>query len=340
MKRRTTIILGSLAALLIMAGAFGFFAWKYINATFNGPQACWIYLPANTSRQAMADSLNSALGSETGARVYKIYCAAVDDSTTCSGAYLIQPGTTVKDIARTLAARKQTPVKVTFNNLRTMRQLADRVAAQLDLSAEDFLTACDSILPAAGFRCREEYPAAFLPDTYEFYWTASPETAVRKMLDARNRFWTDERRTQAKRMGLTPVQTATLASIAEEETNNADERATVARLYLNRLNINMPLQADPTVKFATGDFSLRRITGNHLKTQSPYNTYLHAGLPPGPIRIPDKATLLAVLSAPAHGYLYMCARPDNSGLHNFAKDLASHNKNAKAYRRYLNSLGL
>lgn len=340
MTRRTKIIIGSLTALLIMAGAFGFFTWKYINSTFNGPEACWLYLPKHTDRQAMADSLTSVLGVETGSRVYKIYCAAVNDSTNCSGAYLIQPGTTVKEIARTLAARRQTPVQVKFNNLRTMRQLADRVASQLDFSAEEFLAACDSILPAAGFKGGEEYPAAFLPDTYELYWTASPETTVKKMLDARNRFWTDERRAQAKRLGLTPVQTATLASIAEEETNDAEERATVARLYINRLNIGMPLQADPTVKFAVGDFALKRIKGNHLKTESPYNTYKHNGLPPGPIRIPEKATLRAVLDAPSHNYLYMCARPDNSGLHNFAKDLATHNKNAKAYRRYLDSLGL
>ena len=137
-------------------------------------------------------------------------------------------------------------------------------------------------------------------------------------------------------MGLTPVDVATIASIVEEETAKSDERPKVARLYINRVDRNMPLQADPTVKFAVGDFSLRRITNKHLQGESPHHTYLHAGLPPGPIRIAAKSTLEAVLNAPMHNYLYMCAKEDFSGYHNFAVDYNTHLNNARRYQAELN----
>lgn len=340
MKRKYKILLGVLTGLIVISAAFGIFAWQYINSTFEGPEARWLYLPQGSSRAELADSLNSVLGERAGGRAYRIYCAAAPDSASIHGAYLIEPGTSVKEIAKRLVSRRQTPVAVTFNNLRTLPQLAERVASQMDFTPEEFLAACRTVLPEAGFASEAEYPAAFLPDTYEFYWTASAEKVVRKMLQTRNAFWTPERRKQAEAMGLTPVKVATVASIAEEETNNAAERATVGRLYINRLGIGMPLQADPTVKFAVGDFSLKRITGEHLKTDSPYNTYKNSGLPPGPIRIVDRTTLQSVLNSPAHDYIYMCARPDNSGLHNFTRSYSTHQANARAYQRWLDSRGI
>lgn len=338
MKRRTKIILGIFAALIIMGGAFAFFAWRYLNEATD--KEVTLILPDGTTRQALADSLNARLGDDLGPKVYKIYCAKADEDATISGYFEFSAGTSAKDIARALLGKRQTPVHVVFNEVRTMPQLAQRIASQMDFTPQEFLSACDSILPAAGFAGPEEYPAAFIPDKYEFYWTASPVVVVRKLLEARNQFWNDERRTRAGAKGLTPVKVATVASIAEEETNNADERALVARLYLNRLAKNMPLQADPTIKFALDDFAIRRITGVHLKVESPYNTYTNQGLPPGPIRIPEKSTLLSVLNAPEHDFIYMCARPDSSGLHNFAKTLAEHNANAKAYWRWLDSRGI
>ena len=326
--------------LVGFAVGFGYMAWKYVNAPFDGEAARWVYLPSGTTREALADSLTSALGERTANRVHHIYCMAAGDSAVIRGAYLIEPGTSAKDIAKTLIRRQQTPVRLTFNNLRTVEQLAERVDEQLDISAEDFLAACRTVLPQAGFTSEAQYPAAFFPDTYEFYWDASAERVVRRLLEVRNAFWTDERRSQARALGLTPVGVATIASITEEETNNRSERKMVARLYLNRLERNMLLQADPTVKFAIGDFGLRRITYAHLGVESPYNTYKYAGVPPGPIRIPEKATILAVLESPKHSYLYMCARPDNSGLHNFATTLGQHQANARKYQNWLNSRGI
>jgi UPF0755 protein len=163
---------------------------------------------------------------------------------------------------------------------------------------------------------------------------------VNKLVDSRDAFWTTERRAAAKKMGLTPVEVAIVASIVEEESNKADERPLIARLYLNRYFIGMKLQADPTVKFAVGDFSLRRITGKHLTIDSPYNTYRNQGLPPGPIRIAEKTAMDAVLNAPQHSYLYMCAKEDFSGRHNFAEDYATHLQNARRYQDALNQRGI
>ena len=166
--------------------------------------------------------------------------------------------------------------------------------------------------------------------------TTSAESVVKKMLAHYCNYWSADRREKAKSMGLSPAEVSVVASIVEEETNKKDERPLVARLYLNRIKQGMKLQADPTVKFALGDFSLRRITLKHLYVESPYNTYINKGLPPGPIRIVNKATLDDVLNAPEHKYIYMCAKEDFSGYHNFAEDYATHRSNARRYQAELN----
>jgi UPF0755 protein len=252
------------------------------------------------------------------------------------GAFRIEPGMASYKIAHRLAHNSESPITVTFNNLRTIDQLAVRISNKLELSPDAFKAACDSILSAAGFN-HNEFASAFIPNSYDFYWTASPEHVVNTLLTYRNNFWTDNRREKAKSIGLSPIEVTTLASIVEEETAANSERPIVARLYLNRLKRGMRLQADPTVKWAVGDFSLRRITGKHLNVDSPYNTYKYAGLPPGPIRIPEQATIDAVLDAPAHNYIYMCAKADFSGTHNFASDFKTHMQNAAAYQKALNN---
>ena len=176
--------------------------------------------------------------------------------------------------------------------------------------------------------------------SYEFYWTATADDVVARLLAERNNFWSDERRSEAAALGLTPVKVAIICSIAEEETNKRDERATVGRLYLNRLRAGMKLQADPTVKFALGDFALRRILNKHLQVNSPYNTYKVTGLPPGPIRMPERRTMADFLAEPDNNYLYMCAKEDFSGRHNFARDYATHQANARRYQQALNQRGI
>lgn len=330
-KSRIKLILVIIVGIIIAIGLIGYL---FISNTYSG-QSKWLYIPQNATAESIKDSLTTHFG-EHGNRIYTMWDLADGNAKKSHGAYLIDTGEKELDIARRLKRGQQTPIKVTFNNCRTLQQLAEKISMSMEMNVNDFLEACDSVLPKAGFSRYEQYPAAFLPDTYEFYWSSEPQRVVKRLLDYRNKFWNDERRAKAKAHGLNPVKVMTVASIVEEETNKNDERPMVARLYLNRLNMNMPLQADPTIKFALGDFSLRRITQKHLQVESPYNTYKHNGLPPGPIRIVDKSTIDAVLDAPEHKYLYMCAKEDFSGYHNFATDYSTHKKNAKRYQAELN----
>jgi len=299
----------------------------------------WLYIPRDATEKSMSDSLRARLGSAEANRIMTFFSAIGGEPRRAAGAYLIRHGQRTLSISRNLARGMQTPVRVSWNSARTLQQLAGIIASQLDFTPEEFLQACNEELTAQGYKA-PEFMAAFLPDSYEFYWTTTPEAAVRRMTQYRDRFWTDDRREKARKLGLTPVEVATLASIVEEESAKPDEYPAIARLYMNRLKKGMLLQADPTVKYATGNFALRRITGEHLRTPSPYNTYLHPGLPPGPIRTPSKSTIDRVLSAPAHTYLYMCAKEDFSGYHNFASDYATHTANARRYQKELNRRGI
>ena len=321
-------------AAVIAAGCVAIFCLQR-----HSGESRWVYVQSGATNGALRDSLCSALGSEQGGRIYTLWRLADGKVENAHGAYRVDGGETALRTARRLKRGAQTPVKATFIGSRTLEDVARRFTANLECDPEEFLEACDQQLPEAGFK-KPEFPAAFLPDTYEVYWTDSGSRLVGRLLRHRNNFWNDERRAKASEMGLTPVKIATIASIVEEETAKTSERPTVARLYLNRLQKGMKLQADPTVKFATGNPKLQRITGQHLKIESPYNTYLHAGLPPGPIRVVEAATLDAVLNAPKHSYIYMCAREDFSGFHNFASDFATHSENARRYQQELNRRGI
>lgn len=336
-SRRKPIAIALLAIVIAAAAAAGW-AWSIASSARQGG-AARVYIPGGADSRAVADSLASALGPDLGAKAAMIWGWMGGTPQKAHGSYLVKDGDRAIDVARRLKNGMQTPVRVTFNNLRTIDQLALRLSQQIEATPMQLMDACSSELPALGYD-QPNQPAAFLPDTYEFYWTAKPETVVKRIAASTQRFWNDERRAKAAALGLTPNQVATLASIVEEETAKADELPKVARLYLNRLARGMPLQADPTVKFAVGDFSLRRILNKHLEADSPYNTYKHAGLPPGPIRLPSKAGIDAVLNAPAHNYIYMCAKDDFSGYHNFASTLAAHNENARRYHQALNKRGI
>ncbi len=338
MKRTKQYLLAGGLLVVVVAAFIGIKIWREFTSAYDGDDV-WVYVPKDASVTALGDSLNSSLGATYGDRVFDVWQLAKGKPSTAHGAYLIKKGDRVIDIARRLKRGAQTPVKVTFNNIRLFKELPEMIASQMEFDADDFVNACEIVLPGAGFK-KEGFIAAFLPDTYEFYWTSSAEATVKRLLEYRNKFWNEERRAKAKAIGLTPVEVATVASISEEETAAADERPVVSRLYLNRLKIGMKLQADPTVKYAVGNFGLRRILNRHLETVSPYNTYQIAGLPPGPIRMPYASTIDGVLNAPSHNYLYMCAKEDFSGRHNFATNLSAHNANAARYREALNKRGI
>lgn len=326
---------------MAVVGVLGITGLTLIMRAFDSEMSMRVNIPRDATMQSVCDSLTTSLGDSYGELVYNLWKVAAGDPESAHGSYLIEPGTTALTAARTIAGRKQTPVKVTINNVRTLGDLTKRIASKLEATPGEIHAALkEALSDHPQFGDEATFTAAVLPDTYEFYWTDTASHVVNKLVSARDEFWNKDRLAKAEKLGLTPVEVATIASIVEEESNKKDERPLIARLYMNRVKQGMKLQADPTVKFATGNFALRRITGKHLKTDSPYNTYRNAGLPPGPIRVPQKATLDAVLNAPEHSYIYMCAKEDFSGYHNFASDYATHQRNARRYQAALNRRGI
>jgi UPF0755 protein len=253
------------------------------------------------------------------------------------GRYAVEPGMSNISLLNCLRRGQQTPVKLTFNNIRLINDLVTRLSEQLMVSGDELLSLIgdEDYCSLLGFN-PATIKAMFIPNTYEIYWNIPAKKLMERMKQEYDSFWTKERREKAENIGITPVEVSILASIVEEETAETDEYPVVAGLYINRLHKGMPLQADPTVKYAVGDFSLRRILNVHLQTDSPYNTYIHEGLPPGPIRVPSPKIIDAVLHYKNHNYLYMCAKEDFSGRHNFATTLREHHINADKYRAELN----
>ena len=256
-----------------------------------------------------------------------------------TGAYRITDDMNVVEVYELLTSGNASPIRITFHNLRTKEDFARSMSRQLMLSQDELLALMNdtSFCREKGFT-PENIPAMLLPDTYDVYWNISAESLLDRMEREYNRYWNDERLEKAHKAGLSPIEVATLASIVEEETNIADEMPVIAGLYINRLRKRIPLQADPTIKFAIGDFGVKRILKKHLRIDSPYNTYKHYGLPPGPIRIASKQAIDAVLNYRKSNYIYMCAKDDLSGRHNFAATLAEHNRNARKYHKALNKL--
>lgn len=253
------------------------------------------------------------------------------------GRYLFRKGMNTNQIVNNLRGTIQEPVDVTFNNVRFKEDLAGKVSRYIQADSASILAlfANDSIITGWGFT-PETFKAMFIPNTYEFYWTTTAIEFAERMKVEHERFWNTSRKAKAGEIGLSPEEVTTLASIVREETNKSEELQRVAGLYLNRLQRGIPLQADPTVKFAVGDFTVKRILNKHLEIDSPYNTYKHGGLPPGPINFPEVSAIEAVLNYEDHNYLYMVAKPDFSGFHNFSTTLAEHNRNAARYRAALN----
>lgn len=329
----------ALAVILLAGGWTALNFYEKSQREFNGTEPVWIMIPPGSSEDAIRDSLSFNFGRLYGENVFDIWGLLKGNVTKAHGAYRILPGDKAIDIARRIKTGSQTPIRITFNNVRKFDELLPKIAEYFNFTTRELEDACDSILPLRGYD-KNNFIGAFLPDSYEFYWTANPVKVVTRLIDYHDNFWNAERKAKAESLGLSPEQVTILASIVDEETAVNDEKPTIGRLYLNRLNRGMKLQADPTVKYAVGDFTLRRILNSHLAYQSPYNTYMVEGLPPGPIRMPEKNTIDAVLNAPSNNYLYMCAKEDFSGRHNFSTTLEGHNANAARYREALNRRGI
>lgn len=260
------------------------------------------------------------------------------DDNVKTGCYTIRKGFSARNISDVLTSGSQTPVKVVINSTRTVDQMAKMISQQLMLDSTQISNQLkDSVfLDSIGYSAATVF-SLIIPNTYEFYWNVSSESFMQRMVKEHDIFWNESRKQKAAEIGLTQPEVMTLASIVEEETVKSDERPIVAGLYMNRLKKNMPLQADPTVIFALGGERPKRVLNVHLKIDSPYNTYKHTGLPPAPIRFVSTSSIDAVLNYARHKYLYMCAKEDFSGYHNFSATLAGHNINAIKYQRALSA---
>jgi len=253
------------------------------------------------------------------------------------GRYRLQQGMNNRTLINMLGGGFQEPVKLRFQNIRLKDQFAGFIATQIEPDSATLVALINSDTLAAkyGFNT-DNFFAMFIPNTYELYWNISANDFFARMHTEYDKFWTDERKEKASAIHLSPIEVSVLASIVKGEALHVDEMPKIAGLYLNRLSKGILLQADPTVIFAANDFTIRRVLNRHLRTDSPYNTYIHKGLPPGPIMMPSIAAIDAVLNYQKHDYIYMCAKEDFSGYHNFSTNVAEHLVNARKFQQALN----
>ena len=320
------ILLGAAVA------AWGVVSFKG-NAVVEGRE---LYVGRDVTYEALMDSLKPSIKHHLA---FDLYAERLNlENSYKKGHYVVKDGMNVIEIVRMLKLGLQTPVNVTMNNVKIPAQLAGKLAPQLEADSVELVKVFTDkeLAKKMGFDSPLTMFSIFLPNTYEFYWTVTPEEFVERMYKEYKNFWNGARDEKLKRTGLNRVQAATLASIVYEETRKVDEMPRVAGVYMNRLRTGMPLQADPTIKYAMQNFGLRRILKSYLKYDSPYNTYINKGLPPSPICMPSTQAIDAVLNYEKHDYLFFCARPTFDGYHNFAKNYSQHLVNARAYQAELN----
>ena len=270
---------------------------------------------------------------------FKIVCKKLHyDERVKPGRYIINNNSGNLFLVRKLRSGSQDPVRITFNNIQNKEQLAERIAVQIEANKEELLSAFNKQHFLDSLDLTEEnFPTIFLANTYEFYWNTSAQQFIERMLKEYNKFWTEKRKSKAQAIGLSPTDVTILASIIQKESTHYDEYPVIAGVYLNRIKIGMPLQADPTVLYALKKLGVsRRVLNGDLKIQSPYNTYINKGLPPGPICLPELQSIDETLNAEEHNYLYFCAREDFSGYSNFAETWEQHLENARKYQKALN----
>ena len=327
-----------------LAATMAFYFWQVAfspNLNVDGKEKFVLYVPKNSTYESLMDSLHKhKIINDEVAFGFMTKRMGLRESIK-PGRYEIKPNAANKEIISKIRSGNQDAVKLTFNNVRTKEDLIKKIGTKLDFDSNVLLEKLknEQECQKYGFTS-ETIMCMFLPDTYFIYWTTGVDEFLDRMQSEYKKFWNEKRLAQANAINMTPVQVGVMASIVQSETNKADEMPRVAGVYVNRIAINMPLQADPTVKFAVGDFTLKRILTKHLQTSSPYNTYINTGLPPGPIALPERVALDAVLEYEKHNYTYFCAKEDFSGYHNFAATYTEHLKNADIYQAVLDARGI
>ncbi|MCF8217544.1 MAG: endolytic transglycosylase MltG [Bacteroidales bacterium] len=339
-KKKRNIFFIILLLLMIALGAFAYIKYKSVFIKPAAPertQSASVFIPSQADFETLKDSIfkynliSDSILFEKVAR-YKDLPQNIH-----GGHYQIAPEITLNQLINKFSSGLQTPVYVTFNNIRKIEEFAGSVGKQLELDSTVImhLLHSEEILNMLN-TSEKKLLGYFIPNTYEFYWNISAKAFFKRMKKEHERFWNSNRRAQARAIGLSPHEVATLASIVQEETNQTSEMDKIAGVYINRLNHGMLLQADPTLKYAIDDWSIRRVLNKHKTIDSPYNTYKYAGLPPGPICMPEPKTIDQVLNFENHNYFYFVASVDSLGFHSFSKTLREHNRKANRYRRYLN----
>lgn len=331
MKKQTIIILSIVAVILISGIVCGF---SLLNKKVRNNESVSLYIYPSENYEKVLEKLEKNGVIEKNEIAFSIFSKIKKlENNIKSGHYVIEPKTSQVDLVRTLANGLQTPVKLVINKVRLKQDFAKKIANQLMLSENDILLAIDN---------RENSQNLFdniVCNTYEVYWNISAEKLLERLEKEANKWW-ENQSNQLEKIGLSRHEVVVLASIVEEETNKNEEKPTIAGVYINRLKKDMLLQADPTVKYAVGDFTIKRVMYKHLQTESPYNTYLNKGLPPTAICLPELSSLKAVLNYQKHNYMFFCAKEDFSGYHNFATTPNEHYRNAERYKNALNKLGI
>ncbi|MCD7963172.1 MAG: endolytic transglycosylase MltG [Rikenellaceae bacterium] len=338
-NKKIKYLIFSFLGMLIIVAVAGFVVFEnYMSSAIT--ETSVVYIPTGSTFDRQLDSLH-VNGNIRNFDRFKKYLNLRKVKNIRPGRYVLKQGISYHDLIIKLRNGEQEAVKVTFNNIRTMDKLAGVISGYLEVDSLSLINVLNDPATAYSYGFdQNNFIGMFIPDTYHIYWNTDAEGFIDRMNKEYNRFWNQRRMEKLQKSGLTKYEAITLASIVAEETIKTDEMPRVAGVYLNRLKINMPLQADPTVKYAVGDFTLRRILNKHLETDSPYNTYMYGGLPPGPICVPPVTAIDAVLDPEEHNYLYFCARDDFSGYHNFAVNHAQHIKNRNAYINALNQRGI
>jgi UPF0755 protein len=341
MKRKKVWIILTILVVLISA-AIGFTAKQYYHYSISnfkssdGESHNYHVYPGAT-----ADSVFNSITDDyeiSSELAWCLHCQYKHYTTPKPGHYRFPAKISNQELIRRLQLGEQTPIKLSYtHSIRTREQLAGFMGKKLLLDSTEIKERLDSKEYMKHYGLTPETAVClFIPNTYEVYWTMTADQLFNRMHKEYQRFWNEERLEKARKKGLTPTEVATLASIIASETNKSFEYPLIASLYLNRLNKGIALQACPTVIYANGDFSIRRVLNRHLAIDSPYNTYKYRGLPPGPIRLASPEIIDAVLNAPKTDYLYMCANPDFSGTHVFSSSYAKHSAVAREYQRELN----
>jgi UPF0755 protein len=338
-KKRIYIIL--IVCLVLMLGTATNFSLKLFRSNTNKQfDQGYLYIPTGSNLDDVV-AIIKAQQILNNTESFKWVASKMNFKNIKPGKYKITKGLSNIELVRLLRSGKQEPIKLTFQNIRLKTDFAGYIGKNFEIDSLAFLNMLDSIDLVRQYGFDEETIfCMFIPNTYEMYWNTSKEKFFERMQKEYVKFWHTERIAQAKAIGLSPVQVSILASIVDQEALLNREMIRIAGVYMNRLNRGIKLEADPTVIFANGDFTVKRVLYKLLQKDSPYNTYKYSGLPPGPICMPSVAAIDAVLHFEKHNYIYFCAKEDFSGLHNFASNVTEHQMNARKFQQALNNRGI